>query len=186
MEQSFNEFVEELDTELSEEERRENLIKEYHKRFADGEQYIKLTVNGIQEIEKDYYWQERMVYNCIKSLIADSKLSEDVLYGRCGLVSQLIPYQIAYNKLKNKKLELLLNPKVLLVEDGSVDVDSLENDGLAPGKIIVYRNGSTPPSNLNLEPSEKFLECFDREQDEILSIMRYIKMSMEEKYENNN
>lgn len=186
MEQSFNEFIEEMDTELSEEEKQENLIKEYHKRFADGEQYIKLTINGIQEIEKDYYWQERMVYNYIKPLIADSKLSEEILYGRRGLVSQLIPYQIAYNKLKNKKLELLLNPKVLVVEDGSVDIDSLEDNGLAPGKILVYRNGSTPPSSLSLEPSERFLECFDKEQDEILSMMRYIKMGLEERYENNN
>ena len=88
--------------------------------------------------------------------------------------------------MKNKKLELLLNPKVLVVEDGSVDIDSLEDNGLAPGKILVYRNGSTPPNNLSLEPSERFLNCFDKEQDEILSIMRYIKMVLEEKYENNN
>lgn len=35
---------------------------------------------------------------------------------------------------------------VLAVEDGSVDIDNLEGDGLSPGKILIYRQGSTPPA----------------------------------------
>lgn len=38
---------------------------------------------------------------------------------------------------------------VLATEDGSVDTDQLEAEGLAPGKILVYRQGSNPPALLN-------------------------------------
>ena len=38
---------------------------------------------------------------------------------------------------------------VLCVEDGSVDVDALE-EGLHDGKVIVYRHGSTPPFVLEI------------------------------------
>lgn len=34
------------------------------------------------------------------------------------------------------------NNKILLVEDGSVDIDKLERDGFS---VIVYRQGSKPP-----------------------------------------
>lgn len=34
---------------------------------------------------------------------------------------------------------------VLAVEDGAVDIDELTEDGLPPGKIVVYRQGSNPP-----------------------------------------
>ncbi|MBE7087729.1 MAG: hypothetical protein E7369_05475 [Clostridiales bacterium] len=33
----------------------------------------------------------------------------------------------------------------MTVEDGSIDVDDLATDGLSPGKVLVYRQGSTPP-----------------------------------------
>ena len=64
-----------------------------------------------------------------------------------SIVERCIPLQRAYNSIKNRKHELLtrLAAGVLVVEDGSVDVEALEEDGLAPGKLLVYRNGSTPP-----------------------------------------
>ena len=43
---------------------------------------------------------------------------------------------------ENKKLKKLLNNKILLAEDGSVDVDKLEQDGFY---VIVYRQGAKPP-----------------------------------------
>jgi hypothetical protein len=59
--------------------------------------------------------------------------------------------QRAYNAVKNRKHEYLsrIAAGVLAVEDGSVDIDNLEDEGLAPGKIIVYRQGSTPPTVMN-------------------------------------
>ena len=43
---------------------------------------------------------------------------------------------------ENNKLKKLLNNKILLAEDGSVDVDKLEEDGFY---VIVYRQGAKPP-----------------------------------------
>ena len=64
-----------------------------------------------------------------------------------SIIDRCIPIQRAYNALKNKKHEYIsrLASGILTVEDGSVDIDNLEDEGLAPGKILVYRNGSTPP-----------------------------------------
>lgn len=86
-------------------------------------------------------------------------------WGR-SIIDRCIPIQRSYNAIKNKKHEFIsrLTSGVLAVEDGSVDIDNLENEGLAPGKILVYRNGATPPSFLDtgripeeLEKEEKTL-----------------------------
>ncbi|MDE5548692.1 MAG: hypothetical protein K2J13_00405, partial [Clostridia bacterium] len=37
---------------------------------------------------------------------------------------------------------------VMTVEDGSIDTDNLEEEGLSPGKVLIYRQGSTPPKLL--------------------------------------
>lgn len=68
-----------------------------------------------------------------------------------SVIERCIPIQRAYNAIKNKKHEFIsrLASGVLSVEDGSVDVDNLEDEGLAPGKILIYRNGSNPPTFLN-------------------------------------
>lgn len=64
-----------------------------------------------------------------------------------SVVERLIPVQRAYNTIKNRKHEFIarLSSGVLAVEDGSVDVDNLEEEGLAPGKILVYRAGADKP-----------------------------------------
>lgn len=75
-----------------------------------------------------------------------------------SVVDRLIPLQRAYNAVKNRKHEFLnrISMGTLAVEDGSVDTDELAEDGLTPGKIIVYRQGGTPPEMLTLGsvPSE--------------------------------
>jgi len=64
-----------------------------------------------------------------------------------SVIEGAIPIQRAYNAVKNRKTEFLnrLACGVLSVEDGSMDLESLENDGLAPGKVLVYRQGTQPP-----------------------------------------
>lgn len=64
-----------------------------------------------------------------------------------SVVERAIPVQRAYNAVKNRKHELLnrLSMGVMAVEDGSVDLDNLEQEGISPGKILVYRQGATPP-----------------------------------------
>lgn len=84
-----------------------------------------------------------------------------------SVIERCIPLQKAYNSIKNKKHEFLtrLASGVLTVEDGSVDIDNLENNGLEPGKIIIYRNGSTPPKFLN---PGTIPEDFEKEEEKLL------------------
>lgn len=65
-----------------------------------------------------------------------------------SIIERLIPLQRSYNTIKNRKHEFMnrLSMGVLTVEDGSVDTENLEDEGLSPGKILVYRQGATPPS----------------------------------------
>lgn len=85
-----------------------------------------------------------------------------------SIIERCIPMQKAYNAIKNRKHEFLtrLATGVLTVEDGSVDVDNLETNGLEPGKIIIYRNGSTPPKFL--DPGS-IPEEFEKEETKLLN-----------------
>lgn len=69
-----------------------------------------------------------------------------------SVVDRLIPLQRAYNAVKNRKHEFLnrISMGTVAVEDGSVDTDELIEDGLTPGKILVYRQGAKPPEMLTL------------------------------------
>lgn len=64
-----------------------------------------------------------------------------------SVIDRLIPIQRAFNAVKNRKHEFMnrLTMGVMTVEDGSVDVDDLAEDGLCPGKVLVYRQGSKAP-----------------------------------------
>ncbi len=83
-----------------------------------------------------------------------------------SVIERLIPLQRAYNAVRNRKHEYFNRSvmNVLAVEDGSIDTDSLEIDGLSPGKVLVYRQGSKIPEimqepncNLNFEEEEERL-----------------------------
>ena len=85
-----------------------------------------------------------------------------------SVIERCIPIQRAYNAIKNRKHEYMarLASGVLAVEDGSVDIENIEEEGLAPGKILVYRNGSTIPRFMDAGsvPTE-----FNSEEDRLLS-----------------
>ncbi len=68
-----------------------------------------------------------------------------------SVIDRLIPVQRAYNAVRNRKHEFLnrLSMGVLTVEDGSIDVDELSEEGLLPGKVLVYRQGGKPPQMLD-------------------------------------
>ena len=85
-----------------------------------------------------------------------------------SVVDRLIPLQRAYNAVRNRKHEYFNRSvmNVLAVEDGSIDTEALEMEGLSPGKVIVYRQGSKIPEimqnpSLNLN--------FDEEEERLLS-----------------
>ncbi len=64
-----------------------------------------------------------------------------------SIIERLIPVQRSFNAVKNRKHEFMnrLSMGVMTVEDGSIDVDDLTEEGLSPGKVLVYRQGSKAP-----------------------------------------
>lgn len=84
-----------------------------------------------------------------------------------SIVDRMIPVQRAFNAVKNRKHEFLnrLTMGVLAVEDGSVDTDELLEEGLPPGKVLVYRQGSAAPKMLGADslPAE-----FEKEEERLL------------------
>ena len=83
-----------------------------------------------------------------------------------SVIERLIPVQRAYNAVRNRKHEYFnrVSMGVLTVESGSVDTEALEQDGLSPGKVLVYRQGSKMPEimdipniNTNYEAEEERL-----------------------------
>ena len=81
-----------------------------------------------------------------------------------SVVERMIPVQRAYNAVRNRKHEFLnrLSLGTVAVEEGSVDVDELAEDGLRPGKVIVYRQGGKPPEMLTLG---SLPDAFEREEE---------------------
>ncbi len=85
-----------------------------------------------------------------------------------SIIERLIPVQRAFNAVKNRKHEFLnrLSLGVLTVEDGSIDVADLEDDGLEPGKVLVYRQGSTPPEMME---KTDMPSSFNEEEEKLLN-----------------
>lgn len=84
-----------------------------------------------------------------------------------SVIDRLIPIQRAYNSVKNRKHEFMnrLTMGVLKVEDGSVDIENLEDEGVCPGKILVYRQGSNAPEFLE---GENLSSSFSDEEEKLL------------------
>jgi hypothetical protein len=55
---------------------------------------------------------------------------------------------------------------VMTVEDGSVDVDDLTDDGLSPGKIVIYRQGSKAPEMMR---ETTLPQIFNEEEEKLLN-----------------
>ena len=90
-----------------------------------------------------------------------------------SVVDRLIPLQRAYNAVRNRKHEYFNRTvmNVLAVEDGSVDTDALEVEGLSPGKVLVYRQGSKMPEIMQ---NPKSVLDFDAEEERLLSEFKII------------
>ena len=164
-------------------------INDFHRRFANGEQYLEMGIDGYEfETPKQYFWQSREVYNRIKPIIEKVKLTygeikhfNKYIYGKDGLVARLIPIQRAYNALMNRSQELIyrIGLNNLAVEDGSVDLDNLEEDGLFPGKVLVYRQGAKLPQNLGLVLSPSDIDLIEKEREWLLQEFENIGSSFE-------
>ncbi len=84
-----------------------------------------------------------------------------------SIVDRLIPIQRAYNAVRNRKHEYFNRSvmNVLAVEDGSIDTEALEDEGLSPGKILVYRQGSKVPEVMQNHSSPV---DFEEEEDRLI------------------
>lgn len=62
-------------------------------------------------------------------------------------IENLIPLQRAYNGCINSIHEFIkrLSLGNLLTEEGSIDIEEYEDNGLAPGAFLVYKSGANPP-----------------------------------------
>jgi hypothetical protein len=71
-----------------------------------------------------------------------------------SIIERLIPIQRAFNAVKNRKHEFLNRAAigVTLVQEGSTDIDDLQEDGFSPGKIIPYKQGYDPPKFMDNQP----------------------------------
>lgn len=85
--------------------------------------------------------------------VRQTSIEEPGCFWGTSVIERLIPVQRAFNAVKNRKHEFInrLSLGVLSVEDGSVDLDNLEEEGLCPGKVLVYRQGSNEPKYLESE-----------------------------------
>ncbi|MBP5662024.1 MAG: hypothetical protein J6X30_02585 [Clostridia bacterium] len=68
-----------------------------------------------------------------------------------SVVERCIPLQRAYNAVRNRKHEFLNRAAigVLTVEEGTADLEDLEENGLTPGRVLVYRQGASKPELLS-------------------------------------
>ena len=80
-----------------------------------------------------------------------SVIAPGCFFGK-SIVERMIPIQRAFNAVKNRKHEYLnrMTMGVLAVEDGSVDIENLEEDGLSPGKVLIVRQGGRMPQMLEI------------------------------------
>lgn len=165
----------------------------FRKEFAAGKQNLHIDPEGsIVDDELRYYWEQRPIYNITGCLVGYAKgylkriIEKDnnenfddfdeIIYDDNGLVDMLIPCQRSYNALKGRYAEYInrLSTGVLVVEDGSADIDELVEDGITSGKVIVYRQGSVPPTISYTDP--KVLETINEQcnaiYNEMLEIVR--------------
>lgn len=84
-------------------------------------------------------------------------------------IERLIPIQKAYNGCVNRIHEYIKHIAIgsYITEEGSVDIDVYEQNGQAPGALLVYKQGSNPPvpiANGQL-PQEVMNERYNLKQD---------------------
>lgn len=95
-------------------------------------------------------------------------ISEPNRFWGVSIIERLIPIQRAYNAVKNRKHEFMnrMAMGILTVEDGSVDTDNLEEEGMSPGKVLVYRQGANKPEIMS---STSMPADFEKEEERLLS-----------------
>lgn len=86
-----------------------------------------------------------------------------------SVIERLIPYQREYNSCINRIHEYIKRISIgsYIAEEGSIDIDEYEMNGLAPGELLTYKSGfnqPTPMQNGQL-PSELMQERYNLKND---------------------
>ena len=84
-------------------------------------------------------------------------------------IERMIPIQRAYNGCVNRIHEYIKHIAIgsYITEEGSIDIEEYEQNGQAPGAMLVYKQGTNPPvpiPNGNL-PAEIMQERYNLKQD---------------------
>ena len=107
-----------------------------------------------------YY--DRLPFSRLPLTIFRAKEAAGQFFGK-SVIEELIPLQRAYNGCKNKIHDYIttLAANSFLVEEGSIDVEAMEENGTAPGTPVVYKKGYSAPVPLRHEsmPGEIYAEC---------------------------
>ena len=86
-----------------------------------------------------------------------------------SVIEDLIPRQRAYNGCLNRIHEYIKRIAIgnLAVQEGSIDIEMYEEDGLAPGAFLVYKDGANPPTPLpnGQLPTEIMTERYNLKTD---------------------
>ncbi len=84
-------------------------------------------------------------------------------------IEELIPLQKAYNSCVNRIHEYIRRIAIgeYFVEEGSIDIDEYEENGLKAGALLVYRQGYQPPQRVNSPtlPNEVLSERIQLQKD---------------------
>lgn len=145
------------------------VIEKYYKpcaKYPNG-QLVTVAGNKLLYIGELPYFNgenKNRIYPFVKQL----SIEQAGCFFGASVIERLIPIQRAFNAVKNRKHEFLnrLSMGVMTVEDGSIDVDNLSEEGLSPGKVLVYRQGSKAPelmSDMSM-PSD-----FNEEEEKLLN-----------------
>lgn len=166
---------------------------EFNKGYAEGSNQFKIFIATnayATNAPKEHYWQSQLVYNITldkvdkflehvntyKPDLKDDPILDTIIYGKDGLVDKLKSYQNKYNDIRNRMCDYIrrCSEPIITVEDGSIDIDNLEEEGLAPGKILIYRQGANAPTT-RIEEFNKYLYEAMNEQCKYLETqMHYI------------
>lgn len=93
-------------------------------------------------------------------------------YGK-SVIERLIPLQRAYNGCINRIHEFIKRVALsgFIAEEGSIDIEDFEQEGQAPGKILVYKAGRQPPVPI---PNGQLPQEIMQERYNLKSDMEYV------------
>ena len=100
--------------------------------------------------EKDLVYYGDLPYDNIPIEQLFAKKLQDKFFGK-SVIEELIPLQRAYNGCVNRIHEFIKRVAIqeYMVEDGSIDIEEYEENGVAPGAFLIYKQGSDKPTREN-------------------------------------